>query len=112
MKKILVAGATGYLGKYLVKELISRDYEVRALSRTSSKAAKLEEYTEDTFIGEVTSPETLEGICDGVDAVISSIGITRQQDGYTYMDVDYQGNKNILDQALKNNVQKFIYVSV
>ena len=60
----------------------------------------------------MTKPETLKGICDAIDAVISSIGITRQKDGLTYMDVDYQGNKNLLDLVVENNVSKFIYISV
>ena len=37
MKRILVAGATGYLGNFVVRELKSRGYFVRALARTSSK---------------------------------------------------------------------------
>ncbi|HKJ43577.1 MAG TPA: SDR family oxidoreductase, partial [Sunxiuqinia sp.] len=49
---------------------------------------------------------------DSVDIVISTIGITRQKDGLTYMDVDYQANKNLLDEAKKSGVQKFIYISV
>jgi uncharacterized protein YbjT (DUF2867 family) len=44
--------------------------------------------------------------------VISSIGITKQKDGLTYMDVDYQANINLLDEAKRNGVKKFIYVSV
>ena len=46
------------------------------------------------------------------DAVISTVGITRQNDKLTYMDVDYQANKNLLDLSIKNGVKKFIYVSV
>jgi uncharacterized protein YbjT (DUF2867 family) len=47
----------------------------------------------------------------GVDVVISTIGITKQKDGLTYMDVDYQGNINLLEEAEKAGVKKFIYVS-
>jgi uncharacterized protein YbjT (DUF2867 family) len=112
MKKVLVAGATGYLGRYLVKELKNQDYWVRALARNTKKLEELKEYIDEIFEGEVTTPETLTGICESIDIVISSIGITRQKDGLTYMDVDYQGNKNLLDQAIQSNVSKFIYVSV
>ena len=112
MKNVLVAGATGYLGRYLVKELSSRGYMVRVLSRNAAKAVALHEYAEDVFLGEITQPNSLESVCEGMDAVISSIGITRQKDGLTYMDVDYQGNKNLLDEAVKHRVSKFIYVSV
>ena len=61
---------------------------------------------------EVTKPEMLKDICKDVNVVISTIGITRQKDGLTYMDVDYQANANLIDEAKKNGVKKFIYVSV
>jgi uncharacterized protein YbjT (DUF2867 family) len=64
------------------------------------------------FRGEVTQHETLIGICKDIDIVISSLGITKQKDGLTYMDVDYQGNKNILNEARAENASKFMYISV
>jgi len=112
MKKILIAGATGYLGRYLVKEAKNQNYWVRALARNSNKLDELKDSIDEVFEGEITNPVTLEGICNNVDVVISSIGITRQKDGLTYMDVDYQGNKNLLDLAVKNKVSKFVFVSV
>ena len=112
MKKVLVAGATGYLGRYVIKELKKQNYYVRALARNAKKIVDLKEYIDDVCEGEVTKPETIMGICDDIDIVFSSIGITKQKDGLTYMDVDYKGNKNLLEQAKKNNVRKFIYVSV
>lgn len=60
---------------------------------------------------EVTKPETLRDICKGIDTVISTIGITRQKDGLTYMDVDYQANMNLLEEAKKSGVNHFVYVS-
>ncbi len=112
MKKVLVAGATGYLGGYLVEELKKQNYWVRALARSTNKLNDQKKFIDEVFVGEVTNPEKLTGICDGIDVVISSIGITRQKDGLTYMDVDYQANKNLFDEAIKNNVVKFVYVSV
>ena len=61
---------------------------------------------------EITNPQSIKGCCGGYDVVISTIGITRQKDGLTYMDVDFQANKNLLDEAKKSGVKKFIYVSV
>jgi len=60
----------------------------------------------------VTRAETLVHLFDDVDVVISSIGITRQKDGLTYMDVDYQANVNLINEAKANGVRKFIYISV
>jgi uncharacterized protein YbjT (DUF2867 family) len=69
------------------------------------------DYTTKAF-GQVTQPETLASLCHGIDVVFSSVGLTRQKDRLTFHDVDYQGNKNILDRALEASVAKFLYVSV
>ncbi|RMD79945.1 MAG: SDR family oxidoreductase [Lentisphaerae bacterium] len=111
-RKVLVAGATGYLGQYLVKELKRQGYWIRALSRDMQKIRPIEQYVDDLFEGQATKPETIKGICKDIDIVVSSLGITRQQDGLSYMDVDYQGNRNILDEALAGNVSIFMYISV
>ncbi|MDX5586203.1 MAG: SDR family oxidoreductase [Aureibaculum sp.] len=110
MEKVLVAGATGYLGQYLVKELKKRNYWVRVLIRKESQK-ELFVNVDEFFIGEITKAESLKNICENIDWVFSSVGITRQKDGMTYMDVDYQGNSNLLSEALKSNVKVFQYVS-
>ena len=120
MQKVLVAGATGYLGRFVVQEFRRRGYWVRALARNPGKLEQTGPFLEpavmdqinEVFIGQVTRPETLDGLCDGIDIVFSSIGITRQKDKLTFQDVDYQGNKNILNIALAKSVEKFIYASV
>ena len=112
MKRVLVAGATGYLGRYVVKEFKKQGYWVRALTRSADRLDDLKDYVDEVFIGEVTDPASLDGICQEIDIVFSSIGITKQKDDLTFMDVDYQGNKNLLDEAKKASVAKFIYISV
>jgi len=111
-EKILVAGSTGYLGQFVIKELKEQGYWIRALCRDALKLQPVRQYIDDVFIGEVTKPETLKDLCKDIDIVFSALGITRQKDGLTYMDVDYQGNINILNQATATRVSKFMYVSV
>jgi uncharacterized protein YbjT (DUF2867 family) len=112
MKKILVAGATGYLGKFVVRELKNRGFFIRVLARNPKKLDDIRKDIDEYHIGKITQPDTLEGICDGIDVVFSSIGITKQKDNLTFKDVDYQGNKNLLNEAIKTGVKKFIYVSL
>ena len=112
MKRVLVAGATGYLGHYVVKAFNKQGYWVRALTRSADRLDELEDYVDEIFIGAVTDPASLKGICQDIDIVFSSIGITKQKDNLTYMDVDYQGNKNLLEVAKKAGVSKLIYISV
>lgn len=112
MKHVLVAGATGYLGGFVCKEFKERGYSVRALVRSSKNLDGLCGSTDEIVEAQITQPDTLVHVCDGIDAVFSSVGITRQKDGLTFRDVDYQGNKNLLELALRAGVKKFVYVSV
>ena len=113
-EKILLAGATGYLGQYILAELLKKEYPTRIVVRNKSKLspALLTHPLLEVVEAEVTQPDTLRGVCKGVHKVISSVGITRQKDGLTYEQVDFQANKNLLDEALREGVRKFIYVSV
>ena len=120
MTRVLVAGATGYLGRYVVQAAKARGYWVRALVRSADKLAQVGPFLEpavddavdEVFVGEITRPATLAGVCAGIDVVFSSVGLTRQKDGLTYRDVDYQGNINLLTQAQSSGVRTFVYVSV
>ena len=112
MEKILLAGATGYLGGYILEELLKRKYPTRVVVRNPEKLKAIDHHSTDILTAELTQPTSLEECCNGIDVVISTVGITRQKDGFTYMDVDYQVNKNLLTEAIKHDVSKFIYVSV
>lgn len=61
---------------------------------------------------EATQPETLTGIMDGMDLIVSSLGITRQADGLNYREVDFQANLNLLREAEAAGVGRFAYVHV
>jgi len=120
-KRVLVAGATGYLGKYAVKAFKERGYWVRVLSRSKEKLFEPGPFTapalsaddmDDIFIGEISKPETLAGVMDGIDIVYSSVGISRQRDGLTFEQVDYQCNRNLIDLCRGSSVRRFIYVSM
>ncbi|MAM62207.1 SDR family oxidoreductase [Maritimibacter sp. UBA3975] len=110
MGNVLIAGATGYLGSYLCAEYARRGWYVSALVRSRSRAKGL---AADTLIeAEATDPASLVGVMEGVDLVVSALGITRQADGLGYRDVDYQANLNLLREAEAANVPRFAYVHV
>lgn len=64
------------------------------------------------FVGELSKPDTLTGLMHDVDWVFSCVGISRQRDGLTFEQLDYQCNHNLIDLSANTNVQRFIYVSM
>lgn len=112
MNRILLAGATGYLGGYIAKELMKKSYPVRALARNSKQLQQNNIEVAEILQTEITQPDSIKDCCKNIDVVISTVGITKQKDGFTFMDVDYQANMNLLQEAKQSGVKKFIYISV
>jgi uncharacterized protein YbjT (DUF2867 family) len=112
MKKVLLAGATGYLGRHIAKALYGRGFSTRVIARNTVSLKLKKTWFNEIIEAELTHPKTIEGCCDQIDVVISTVGITRQKDGLTYRDVDYRANLNLLREAQKSSVRKFIFVSV
>jgi uncharacterized protein YbjT (DUF2867 family) len=121
MKRVLIAGATGYLGKFAVQAFKQQGYYVRVLTRDEQRLYEPGPFTapaltqddmDDVFKGEITKPGTLTGMLDDIDLVFSSVGISRQRDGLTFEQVDYQCNKNLIDLCEASGVKRFVYVSM
>ena len=112
MQKILLAGVTGYLGRYIARDLQARGFAIRAIARNTAPLHEEGILPNELIQAELTEPDTIRNCCRKIDVVISTVGITRQKDGLTYMDVDYQANMNLLNEARDSGVKKFIYVSV
>jgi uncharacterized protein YbjT (DUF2867 family) len=78
MKRVLLAGATGYLGGYIAKELRERAFTVRAIvRRKSTSKAKGVEATE-LAEAELTQPETIERCWENIEVVISTECLTSE----------------------------------
>lgn len=113
---ILVAGATGSLGLEIVKLLKDKNKKVRALVKSSDEKPKVTPYTDDVFIGDASKgQEVITGLTQGITTVISALGksvslFSPSED--SFFESDYLANKAILDDALKNGVKRFVYVSI
>ncbi len=108
--RILVAGATGYLGSHILNELSQQGYPTRVVVRNAKKLNS--GFKGEMVEAELNQPNLLDDACHQVDTVISCVGITRQKDGLSHMMVDYQANLNLLNAAKKQGVRKFIFISV
>ena len=108
--KVVLAGAYGNLGADVFRSLIAKGHEVIALDMAQRDIGIDSGFN---FIKiDVTDPKTLEGVCDGADALITTVGLTKGSATISNYDIDYQGNLNLLAEAKKAGIKKFVYISV
>ena len=109
--KILLAGAFGNLGIEILRVLCEGGHEVIAADLKEKENNGLEgKYTFRAI--DATKKETMKGICDGIEVVITTMGLTTSSTKFTAYDIDYQGNLNLLEEAKASGVGKFNYISV
>ena len=110
MKKVVLAGAYGNLGADIFKALLAAGYEVVAADMIQRDIGVSGNFTFKQI--DVTKPETLKGLCDGADAIISTVGLTKTSATVTNYQIDLQGNINLLNEAKAAGVKQFSYISV
>lgn len=116
MASVLVAGATGYLGRYVVAELHSRGYLVRAVVRDRDRARRegpwgspsLDGLVDEWALGNVTDPRFTRDLAADVEHVVSTLGVTRQK--ADPWQIDNLANLAILTSALKH-ASSFTYIN-
>ncbi len=116
MKKILITGASGFIGSFLVETALSRHYEVYAALRKTSNTSYLED-PRITYI-ELDFSDTYELSrkilkAPYFDYVIHNAGVTRAFYKKDYLTSNYEYTKNLIDAfiSLKKVPEKFIYMS-
>ena len=110
--KVVLAGAFGNLGFEILKVLTEKEgVEVIAADLKEKENNGLEgKYTFRSI--DATNKDSLAGLCDGAEIVITTMGLTGASTKFTAYDIDYQGNLNLLAEAKKAGVKKFNYISV
>jgi len=108
--KVLVTGATGFLGKRLAKRLVDEGYPVRALARTLSNVGALKKLGVEIALGDLGDESTIAAAVKGVDVVVHAAagtsGTARDSDTATV-----QGTRNILEACRTSRVKKLVYIS-
>lgn len=103
----LVTGATGGIGRRIVRLLRQQEKSVRGFVRLTSRYSELEHRGAEIFIGDLRQDQDIEKACRGVDYIISSHG----SDGDP-LALDYRANIKLIDEGKANDVKHFVFISV
>ena len=105
--RILLTGATGYVGGRLLPLLEARSFTVRCLARNPAKHQRQESNTE-WVAGDVLQPETLQAAMQGIDTAIYLVHL--MSDAGNFEDLDRQAAENFATAARMAGVRKLIYL--
>ncbi|MER3432996.1 MAG: NAD(P)-dependent oxidoreductase [Leptolyngbya sp. ERB_1_1] len=108
LKTILVAGASRGVGREIAR-LLQSNFTVIALLRSDAAVTELEALGIQTVMGDAMNPDQLEAAFANrsIDAVISTIGGLPAEGNRA----DFEGNRNLINAAVKANVKKFVLVT-
>jgi len=114
-KKILVTGATGFIGSRLVIKLAASSDEIFVLVRKTSDLTSLSDVLDRIHLiyGDITDSDSINEAMKGIDLVYHTAGLTYMGDKKNALlyKINVDGTKNILRAALANGVKRVIHVS-
>jgi uncharacterized protein YbjT (DUF2867 family) len=109
---IVITGATGFVGEEVVKQARAAGYPVRAIVREPERAQWLvERYEVELFHGNVLYAPSIDGAMQGTNCVIHLVGIIHEWKENTFERTHVQATKNVVDEAKKSGVKRFIHMS-
>jgi len=113
MAKVIVTGANGFLGSWLVRGLLAQNHEVSALVRKSSDLSELQGVPCQYLYGDVTDLASLQTSFAGMDAVFHLAGLIayRRADREKMQKINVGGTQNVIDTCLHNQIPRLIHLS-
>src|SRR6185503_17519311 len=109
---ILVVGATGNLGRKVVRSLRASGEEVRAMTRVISKADELKALGAQPVRGDLTDPESLDFALRGTRAVVLAAHSILGRGAESSEAVDDEGHRALIDRAKSAGVEHIVYTSI
>lgn len=110
--KVLVTGATGFLGKYVVKELVAEGYFVRAFGRNEAVGQSLISDKVEFFKGDLSSKQAVEEACKGVEMVVHAGALSTVWGPWeSFYQANVLGTQHVLEACRTNKISRLVYVS-
>jgi nucleoside-diphosphate-sugar epimerase len=111
--KVLVTGATGFIGSFVAEKLLEKGYNVRCLIRKTSNLRWLENKNYELVEGSLSDIDSLENATKDVDYIYHIAGNTSAKNLNEYIEGNCNGTTNLIEAAMKNapNIKRFLYVS-
>jgi uncharacterized protein YbjT (DUF2867 family) len=109
--RILVTGGTGVVGRSTVTALLQRGHVVQLLSRHADRDVRQWSHGVNPVRGNIADAATIIGAADGCDAVLHLTAIVDEHGNQTFERVNVEGTRNVVREAERANVKKFVYVS-
>jgi 2-alkyl-3-oxoalkanoate reductase len=112
--KVLVTGASGFLGGHVAEALSARGDQVRALVRATSNRKHLEKLAQvELFEGSIEQVDRVTEAVDGVDAVVHCAGIVKARSTDEFFAVNVGGTSNLVEAARRRgaSLKRFVHVS-
>ncbi|MBI2508163.1 NAD(P)-dependent oxidoreductase [Candidatus Woesearchaeota archaeon] len=112
--KTLVTGATGFVGNYLIEELLKHNYKVTCLVRKEIKLNNQDKVN--LVISDITNKRGVDEAVKGKDIVFHLVGIGNisalSRNSYEkFREINVEGTRNVLDACEKYKVKKIVYLS-
>lgn len=110
--KVLVTGATGFLGYRLCERLIHKGYSLTTTGRNPEMGERLKYLGTDFIPGSINDNDHLKALSKGQDAIVHTAGLSSPWGRYRdFYRINTQGTEQMVSAALAQNVPRFVHIS-
>jgi uncharacterized protein YbjT (DUF2867 family) len=106
--KVLLTGATGFVGTEILKQLLTAGHQVRVISRDANPTLPS---GVEALNGNIIHAPSISGCMDGMEAVVHIVGVITEVGENTYDRVHRVGTQNVINEAKKAKVKRFVHMS-